>query len=41
MLEKLGLISEEGEDNDKELDYEGVCKDGALGRMRQDEILIG
>jgi hypothetical protein len=39
--EKLGLISEEGEDNDKELDDKGVCKDRAVGRMKQDAVVIG
>jgi hypothetical protein len=39
-LRSWGLISEEGEDDDKDSDNEDIRKDRGLGRIGLDEVLI-
>jgi hypothetical protein len=40
VLKKLGLISEEGDD-DEELDDKDIRKDRALGRVEPSEVVMG
>jgi hypothetical protein len=39
-LKSWGLISEEGDDDDEELDDEDIHKDRALGRVELDEVVM-
>ena len=39
-LRSWGLISEEGEDDDKDSDDEDICKDRGLGRIGLDEVVM-